>query len=117
MILKEHKGGKKNRKQHIKATMAKLLQTMGPQHNRLFLVGGSWRAFAKIDMLRRGYPLHVMHEYRITLSSVKKTIKFIEGSELEEIVKNVGSRQRELNSYQSLAKSFHVLLAHSSLRI
>ena len=90
LILKELKGGKKNRKQHIKATMAKLAAEMGPQHNRLFLVGGSWRAFAKIDMLRRDYPLHVMHEYRISLSSVKKTIKFIETSELEEIRKKCG---------------------------
>ena len=90
LILKELKGGKKNRKQHIKETMAKLAAEMGPQHNRLFLVGGSWRAFAKIDMLRRDYPLHVMHEYRISLSSVKKTIKFIETSELEEIRKKCG---------------------------
>ena len=89
-ILKELKGGKKNRKQRIKMVMAKLAAEMGPQHNRLFLVGGSWRAFAKIDMLRRGYPLHVMHEYRISLSSVKKTIKFIEASELKEIRKKCG---------------------------
>ena len=41
-------------------------------------------------MLRRGYPLHVMHEYRISLSSVKKTIKFIEASELKEIRKKCG---------------------------
>ena len=90
LILKELKGGRKNCKQHIKETMAKLAAEMGPQHNRLFLVGGSWRAFAKIDMLRRNYPLHVMHEYRISLSSVKKTIKFIETSELEKIRKKCG---------------------------
>ncbi len=97
LILKELKSGKKNRKQHIKATMAKLADEMGPQHNRLFLVGGSWRAFAKIDMLRRGYPLHVLHEYRISLSSVKKTIKFIETSELEEIRKKCGITSARIN--------------------
>ena len=50
LILKEMKGGKKNRKNYIKETITKLETEMGPQHNRLFLVGGSWRAFAKIDM-------------------------------------------------------------------
>ena len=35
-ILKELKGGKKNRKQRIKMVMAKLAAEMGPQHNRLF---------------------------------------------------------------------------------
>ena len=64
--------------------MTKLTAEMGPQHNRLF----GWRFLetAKIDMLRRGYPLHVM-QIRITLSSVKKTIKFIEGSEPKKFVK------------------------------
>ena len=90
LILKEMKGGKKNRKNYIKETITKLETEMGPQHNRLFLVGGSWRAFAKIDMLRRGYPLHVMHEYRISIDSVRKTIKFIEEGNLEEIRKNCG---------------------------
>ena len=61
LILREMKGGKKNRKNHIQESMTKLAKDMGPQLNRLFLVGGSWRAFARIDMLRTGYPLHVMH--------------------------------------------------------
>ena len=90
LILREMKGGKKNRKNHIQESMTKLAKDMGPQLNRLFLVGGSWRAFARIDMLRTGYPLHVMHEYRISLSSVRKTIKFIETNDLEEIRKKCG---------------------------
>ena len=36
-------------------------------------------------MLRRGYPLHVMHEYRISVNSVRKTAKFIESNKLDEI--------------------------------
>ena len=30
---------------------------------RLFLVGGSWRAIARLDMERVGYPLKVLHGY------------------------------------------------------
>ena len=86
--------------------MAKLAAEMGPQHNRLFLVGGSWRAFAKIDMLRRGYPLHVMHEYRISLSSVKKTINLLKLVNLKKFVKNVGLRQQELNCTNRLRNPF-----------
>ena len=36
----------------------------------LFLVGGSWRAIARLDMERRRYPLKVLHEYRMTQESV-----------------------------------------------
>lgn len=32
----------------------------------IYCVGGAWRALAKIDMTRRDYPLHVLHEYDMT---------------------------------------------------
>jgi len=59
--LRDLKGGKKARKQYIRDTVESLRQKLGDQRDRLFLVGGSWRAIAKIDMLRRDYPLHVLH--------------------------------------------------------
>ena len=30
----------------------------------------SWRAIARIDMERRGYPLHILHEYRMDAEAV-----------------------------------------------
>ncbi len=33
-----------------------------------YLVGGSWRAFARLDMLLASYPLRVLHEYRIDVT-------------------------------------------------
>lgn len=79
------KGGKSGRRAHIKATIEAMASQFGPQRDRLFLVGGSWRAIARIDMERRGYPLHVLHEYRMNSSSVADTIRFIEQSDLEEL--------------------------------
>ena len=75
--LQTLKGGKKGRTAHIKATMQQLQDQMGVQRDRLFLVGGSWRAIARVDMHRRGYPLHVLHEYRMSPKSVRQTAKFI----------------------------------------
>ncbi|MEP2892550.1 Ppx/GppA family phosphatase [Tateyamaria sp.] len=75
--LQAIKGGKKGRQVHIKAAIARLEETMGTQRDRLFLVGGSWRAIARVDMFRRGYPLHVLHEYRMTPKAVRQTAKFI----------------------------------------
>jgi exopolyphosphatase/guanosine-5'-triphosphate,3'-diphosphate pyrophosphatase len=76
--LRDIKGGKKARRAHIRATLDGLRADLGEQKNRLFLVGGSWRAFARIDMARRGYPLHVLHEYRMSAADVRATIKHIE---------------------------------------
>lgn len=81
--LREVKGGKKGREAHIKQTIAQLKDAMGKQRDRLFLVGGSWRAIARVDMYRRGYPLHVLHEYRMTARNVSATIKFIQEADLD----------------------------------
>jgi len=83
--LRDVKGGYRGRKAHIKAVLERLKAAMGPQRDRLFLVGGSWRAIAKIDMARRGYPLAVLHEYRMTVTSVRETIKFAKGQDLDEL--------------------------------
>ncbi len=59
-------GGKKGLKAEIARGVDALAEQMGTGHKRLFLVGGSWRAIARLDMERRGYPLTVLHEYRMT---------------------------------------------------
>ena len=79
------KGGKKARKEIIRSTIQKLHEELGPQHNRLFLVGGSWRAIARIDMERRGYPLHVLHEYRMSRKAVTATAEYIAKNDEETI--------------------------------
>ncbi len=83
--LREMKGGAKARHSHIKDVMLALADKMGAQRDRLFLVGGSWRAIARIDMYRRGYPLHVLHEYRMTPRAVSATVAFIKNADLEEL--------------------------------
>lgn len=83
--LQDLKGGAKGRKAHIKDTIADLAKQMGAQRDRLFLVGGSWRAIARIDMHRRGYPLHVLHEYRMTPTHVSRTAKFIAEADIEDL--------------------------------
>ena len=83
--LRDIKGGAKARKTHIAEVMAKLEHTMGAQRDRLFLVGGSWRAIARIDMARRGYPLQVLHEYRMTPRAVSATVKYIKETDADEL--------------------------------
>ncbi len=44
---------------------------------KVYLVGGSWRAIARLDMERRGYPLKVLHEYRMKPEDVLATCEWI----------------------------------------
>ncbi len=83
--LRDMKGGAKARRAHIAEVMVGLKDRMGAQRDRLFLVGGSWRAIARIDMQRRGYPLQVLHEYRMTPRAVSATVKYIQTTDLEEL--------------------------------
>jgi len=57
----------------------------------MFLVGGSWRAIARLDMLRREYPLTVLHEYRMTPSSLTKTLNWIAGEDIEALRQQTGT--------------------------
>ncbi len=45
-----------------------------------FLIGGSWRAIAKIHMQRIKYPLRIIQGYKVKSKKLKKTLKFIQDS-------------------------------------
>lgn len=83
--LKDINGGAKQRAKFIRQTVKELHGTMGEQRDRLFLVGGSWRAIARFDMDRQGYPLHLLHEYRMTAKDVRKTVKYIAEQNAEDL--------------------------------
>lgn len=82
--------GRRKRHDHIKSVVKDLVGHMGPQPDRLFLVGGSWRAIARVDMERRGYPLHVLHEYRMTKDQVNDTLDFLDGADMEALRQAAG---------------------------
>lgn len=88
--LEELKGGYSGRRKFIKDTIEELARQMGTDHDRIFLVGGSWRAFARVDMYRRNYPLHVLHEYEMTPKDIRDTITFMMDKDLEILRKKCG---------------------------
>lgn len=91
--LQNIKGGRKGLKKHIAEVMADLVATMGSDFKRLYLVGGSWRAIARLDMERRGYPLHVLHEYRMTPRAVTATVKWLAQNDLNELRQRTGTSE------------------------
>ena len=75
--LQQVGGGKKGLRSHIGDILKGLRDEVGSHHDALYLVGGSWRAIARLDMERRGYPLKVLHEYAMTPKTIRKTIDWI----------------------------------------
>jgi exopolyphosphatase/guanosine-5'-triphosphate,3'-diphosphate pyrophosphatase len=76
-------GGKKGLKKHIREVLGQAVKKLDGKSRRLYLVGGSWRAIARIDMERRAYPLTVLHEYRMTPEQLRLTVGFIEATDIE----------------------------------
>lgn len=84
--LRDIKGGKKAIKAYVEQVIDGLHDDMGQvEAMRLFLVGGSWRAIARIDMERSGHPLTVLHEYRMSSRQISKTADYIAKSDPQEL--------------------------------
>jgi exopolyphosphatase/guanosine-5'-triphosphate,3'-diphosphate pyrophosphatase len=78
------KGGARARDREIKQVIGELFDRV-ERHDRLYLVGGSWRAIARLDMVRKDYPLSVLHDYRMKPKSIRQTLDWLVGQDLEEL--------------------------------
>ncbi|OSP53842.1 Ppx/GppA family phosphatase [Pseudoruegeria sp. SK021] len=83
-------GGKKGLRAHIEKEITLLRDKIEASPRPLYLVGGSWRAIARLDMYRRNYPLKVLHEYHMTAAELRKTLKWIETADLDTIRPETG---------------------------
>ncbi|WP_295047273.1 Ppx/GppA family phosphatase [uncultured Paracoccus sp.] len=83
--LQQVDGGKDGLRKYIKKVVTDLARVMGTDHERIYLVGGSWRAIARLDMQRVGYPMTVLHEYRMTPKAVAETVAWIGDKDLAEL--------------------------------
>jgi exopolyphosphatase/guanosine-5'-triphosphate,3'-diphosphate pyrophosphatase len=88
--LQQVKGGKSGLRDHIRMTMAQLAEKLGTHHERIYLVGGSWRAIARLDMERSKYPMTVLHEYRMSPEAVSQTVDWIDSSDINDLRGQVG---------------------------
>ncbi|PTE16173.1 Ppx/GppA family phosphatase [Pseudogemmobacter blasticus] len=80
--LQQLDGGPKKRLAHIDRVLKDAQAEVKSSGERIYLVGGSWRVIARLDMERRNYPLTVLHEYRMTPQGLLDTIDWIAASDL-----------------------------------
>lgn len=71
----------RNRAQEIVTAALSPMEWLWKQtHGRTFYaVGGAWRSFARLDMTRRNYPLHIVHHYRMSANEGIKLAEAIAG--------------------------------------
>ncbi|MDJ0858237.1 MAG: Ppx/GppA family phosphatase [Dinoroseobacter sp.] len=95
--LRDITGGKKALQSQIAEQITELVKAVPPTSGPLHLVGGSWRAIARLDMLRRSYPLTVLHEYRLTRDALASTLDFINASDVESLRALSGIGEARMN--------------------
>jgi exopolyphosphatase/guanosine-5'-triphosphate,3'-diphosphate pyrophosphatase len=64
---------------------------------RLFLVGGSWRAIARLDMERVGYPLKVLHGYEPPIPQLLETLAWIRTQDQAKMSAMTGTSAQRLS--------------------
>ena len=109
--LQQIPGGKKAITAHIQATMQELAEKVGTEHERIYLVGGSWRAIARLDMERRDYPLLVQHEYRMKPDELGETIEWIGKSDMEKLRAKTGTSSARMELVPLASQVLRELIA------
>ena len=81
----------------------------------LYLVGGSWRALARIHMDETGYPLHVIHNYALEARSASEFCATLAGWARERLESAKGLRSDRLESLPFAAVALECLVEHTGV--
>jgi exopolyphosphatase/guanosine-5'-triphosphate,3'-diphosphate pyrophosphatase len=85
------------REKAIKKGVKALRRAVEGKAPRLFLVGGSWRAIARLDMERTGYPLKVLHGYEPPIPQLLETLAWIRTQEQAHLQALTGTSSARLS--------------------
>ena len=77
LALQDYSKIGKNSFEIIKEKLSKIDELFPSNVNSLFLVGGCWRAMAKIHMNLTDYPLKVLQGYKVSVNNFDSTIENI----------------------------------------
>ncbi|WP_374443555.1 Ppx/GppA family phosphatase [Stella sp.] len=75
----------------------------GQRGRNLYLVGGAWRALARIHMDRAGYPLHVIHHYAIERPAMDVFLRDLAKLGRKSLEKLTGVSRRRLDAVPNAA--------------
>ena len=90
-------GDPAKRAKEIRRQVKALRKAVPGDVGRLFLVGGSWRALARVDMERVGYPLKVLHGYEPPVAQLLETLRWIRDKDEAVLSAMTGTSEQRLS--------------------
>tara|TARA_Y200000002_G_scaffold134133_1_gene110614 strand:- start:129 stop:1634 length:1506 start_codon:yes stop_codon:yes gene_type:complete len=91
LSLSEFRGTQSELNNFIKTSVEKLCSGLNSPVKNLYLVGGSFRVFAKLDIALSNYPLKVLHEYALDIKQALRTAYWVLEHEVPELANKVDS--------------------------
>ncbi len=76
----------------------------------LYVVGGAWRALARIQMARDAYPLLMVHNYRLTAAAARDLTNLVAAAPLRVLERMEGAPKRRLEDLPYAAIALRRLL-------
>ena len=88
-------------KKIIRESLVGLPQLKALQGRSFYMIGGTWRALARLHMRQRGYPLQVMHNYVIAAADAADFAALVERVETDTLdsIEAVSAARRPLLNY------------------
>jgi len=115
--LAERSGQDVQRAQDIVDAELKGVPWLAVSPNRdLYLVGGAWRALARIHMIAQKHPLQIVHHYMIDAESAAVLADQIAGSSRRELERTHGVPRRRVDDLPYAAVVLRRLLRHTRAR-
>lgn len=70
----------------------------GLEGREFYAIGGTWRSLARLHMFQTGYPLHIMHEYRIPAEEALEFCRTVARGSVDslEYIESVSRQRRAL---------------------
>ena len=89
-------GGAEAQDQLIAASLGLAKGVIGAPGGRLYLVGGSWRALAKLHMVRTNYPMQVLHEFELPAETMLALADEVAATSPEDLAREAPSSKDRL---------------------
>jgi exopolyphosphatase/guanosine-5'-triphosphate,3'-diphosphate pyrophosphatase len=94
----------------LKSALAELSGDGAVHGERIYLVGGSWRVIARLDMERRKYPLTVLHEYRMQIKELTQTLDWISATDANVLRAQTGTSGERMELVPLACEVMRVLM-------
>ncbi|WP_229729343.1 exopolyphosphatase [Agaricicola taiwanensis] len=100
----------------VRQTLGRTDQLQCGNERPFFAVGGTWRALARLHMTQKGYPLRVMHGYKIPAREALDFCRMVHVADTEALssIKAVSAERRPLLAYGALVLEQIILAAKPS---